>query len=115
VLIVQINPLNRRKLPTTARIIRARLHEITFNAPLLAELRALEVLGAASRLRLHRIVMDSTADGSDLRSKLNTQYDYFDKLRWRGRRAARCFLETHFKEIGRRSTFHGDAPTAEVA
>jgi NTE family protein len=115
VLIVQINPLDRRKLPITARAIRARLHEITLNAPLLAELRALELTGAASRLRLHRIVMDSAADGSDLRSRLSAAYDYFDKLRRRGRRAARRFLDTHFEAIGRRATLNGHRPTAEVA
>ena len=115
VLIVQINPLDRRQLPTTARAIRARLHEITFNAPLLAELRALELIGSASRLRLHRIVMDGSGDAYDLRGRLNTEYDYFDKLRERGRRAARRFLDIHFEDIGYRSTLHGDAPKAEVA
>ncbi len=43
VLIVQINPLERGGAPTSARDIMTRLHEITFNAPLLAELRALEL------------------------------------------------------------------------
>jgi NTE family protein len=37
VLIVQINPLVRKKLPTSTREIMARVNEITFNAPLLAE------------------------------------------------------------------------------
>jgi len=115
VLIVQINPLDRHKLPTTSRAIRARLHEITFNAPLLAELRALELVGATSRLRLHRIVMDGPAESSDSRSRLNTEYGYFDKLRKRGRRAARRFLDMQFDGIGRRSTLHAGAPNTEVA
>ena len=41
-LIVQINALERGP-PTSARDIMTRLHELTFNAPLLAELRALEL------------------------------------------------------------------------
>ena len=43
VLIVQINPRERGGAPTSARDIVTRLHEVTFNAPLLSELRALEL------------------------------------------------------------------------
>lgn len=116
VLLVQINPLRRRKLPRTAREIAARIDEITFNAPLLTELRALELVGDPSRLRLHRIVTDGPGDALEFRSRLNTDYDYFEKLRRRGERAARRFLELHFDDIGRRSTLDASlAPRAEVA
>jgi NTE family protein len=40
VLLVQINPRERRKTPKTAREIMTRLHEITFNASLVTEMRA---------------------------------------------------------------------------
>ena len=43
VLIVQINPREREEAPTSARAIMSRLNEVTFNAPLLSELRALEL------------------------------------------------------------------------
>ena len=42
VLIVQINPRERRKAPTRTREIMSRVNEITFNASLLSELRAVE-------------------------------------------------------------------------
>ena len=42
VLIVQINPVERRELPTSAHDIADRVTEITFNASLLAEYRAIE-------------------------------------------------------------------------
>ncbi len=42
VLIVQINPLVRKKLPTSTREIMSRVNEITFNSALMAELRAIE-------------------------------------------------------------------------
>ena len=45
VLIVQINPLASRKTPTSAREIMSRVNEITFNASLLAEMRAVELAG----------------------------------------------------------------------
>ena len=40
VLIVQINPRERRKTPTRTREILSRVNEVNFNASLLAELRA---------------------------------------------------------------------------
>ena len=109
VLIVQINPLQRRKVPTSAREIQTRVHEITFNAPLLAELRALALTGTGSPLRLHRIVMDDFAAASDIGNRMSTDYDYFETLRKRGRRATQRFLDIHFHDIGRRSTLHAGA------
>ena len=121
ILIVQINPLERRRKPRRSHDILTRVHEITFNAPLLAELRALELaealieegrlprgigVGAYRWLRLHRIVMDDEA--ADAGKKLNTDYDYFERLRQRGRRAAQLFLDTHFDDIGHRGTLRTD-------
>jgi NTE family protein len=101
VLIVQINPRERSKVPTTASEIMARMNEITFNAPLIAELRALQLSGA-HRARLHRIVMDDAH--LDSRSKLKVDFEFFLSLRKLGQSAARRFLDAHFNDIGRRST-----------
>ena len=85
VLIVQINPRERDSAPTSARAIMTRLNEVTFNAPLLSELRALELAeklidegrlprgtgpGEYRRIRLHRIVMDA---GDSLRRPQQAQ------------------------------------------
>jgi NTE family protein len=128
VLIVQINPLARKKAPTSAREIMSRMNEITFNASLLAEIRAVELAGSLidearhpgdkpgeyRRLRLHRIIMEGGDTDAD--SKLNTDFDYFALLHKRGQRAARRFLDTHFEDIGRRSTIDASvAIEAEVA
>jgi NTE family protein len=117
VLIVQINPLERGP-PTSARDIMTRLHEVNFNAPLLAELRALALAeqlitegslprgtapGQYRRIRLHRIVMDADIAFDD-RSKLNNDYDFFDRLRQLGQAAAQRFLDEHFGDIGRKGT-----------
>ena len=40
--LVQINPIRRDKLPTTSGEIMDRLNEITFNAALMAEMRAID-------------------------------------------------------------------------
>jgi NTE family protein len=118
VLIVQINPRERGSAPTSAREIMMRLHEVTFNAPLLSELRTLELAerliaegrlprgtgrGQYRRLKLHRIVMDG-GEALDDRSKLNNDYEFFERLRDLGQAAAQRFLDAHFGDIGRRST-----------
>jgi NTE family protein len=113
-LIVQINPCRRAKVPATASEIVARLNEITLNAPLLTELRVLE-LTAASRLRLHRIALDDVGGRTDVRGRLNTGYDHFELLHQRGQRAARRFLAMHFQDLGRRSTIGAPPPESEVA
>jgi NTE family protein len=128
VVIVQINPVERAKAPTAAREIMSRVNEITFNASLLAEIRAVELAGTlideARRggskpgeyqpLRLHRILMDPGP--LDVSSKLNTDFDFFELLHKRGQRAARRFLDAHFEDIGRRSTIDAKvAVEAEVA
>lgn len=109
VLIVQINPREHHKLPTTAREIMTRVNEITFNAPLIAELRALELAGVRG-IRLHRIGMDGLGAAFDARSKLNTDFEFFRSLRKLGQRAARRFLDAHLDDIGRRSTIDMRAP-----
>ena len=101
ILIVQINPRERAKRPTSANEIMTRINEITFNAPLIAELRALELSGAR-RTRLHRIVMDNVP--FEPHSKLKLDFEFFLSLRKRGQRAAQRFLDAHFNDIGRRST-----------
>ena len=42
VVLVQINPIERKETPRTAREIQNRVNEITFNSSLLKELRAVE-------------------------------------------------------------------------
>jgi NTE family protein len=119
VLVVQINPLVRKKTPTSASDIVNRLNEITFNAPLLAEYRAIEFVarlidqdrlprgtgpGQYRRINIHRVVLDSSGTQLDASSKLTTYYDFFEMLRISGKRAARRFLDERFDDIGVRST-----------
>jgi NTE family protein len=129
VLIVQINPRERDSAPTSARAITTRLSEVTFNAPLLSELRALELAeklidegrlprgtgpGEYRRIRLHRIVMDAGTAFDD-RSKLDNDYDFFQRLRRNGQDAMQQFLDEHFDDIGRRSTIGVQAQVAAEA
>ena len=119
VLVVQINPIERRTTPTGSREIMNRINEITFNSSLLAEFRAIEFVGrliAQGRLprgtgpgqyrhiKVHRIALDGHAKQLTADSKLNTDFDFFAMLHQHGRRAARRFLDAHFDDIGARST-----------
>jgi NTE family protein len=131
VLIVQINPLERRHIPVLAREIMNRTNEITFNASLQAELRHVEFVtrmvdegklprgtgpGEYRRLRLHRIVLDELEHRYDSGSKLKTDYEFFELLHKMGQRAARRFLDAHFADIGVRSSMDvADEMKAAVA
>jgi NTE family protein len=123
VLIVQINPRERRKTPTRTREILSRVNEVNFNASLLAELRAVAFVnrlidegrlprgmqeGEFRRLKLHRIVMEEMGETSGSPGSLNTEYQSFERLHKLGQRATRRFLDSHFDDIGRASTI--DAP-----
>jgi NTE family protein len=119
VLVVQINPLERKVTPTSAREIVNRINEITFNSSLIAEFRAIEFVarlidqgklprgmepGQYRRINVHRIVLDRFGTHFDAVSKLSTDYDFFEMLRTAGKRAARRFLDEHFDDIGKKST-----------
>jgi len=119
VLLVQINPLERRATPTSNREIVGRLNEVTFNSPLMGELRAIEFVsrlidqgrlprglgpGKYRRISMHRIALEDSLKSIDAQSDLNTDYDFFEMLRDQGRRATRRFLDEHFDDIGVRGT-----------
>jgi NTE family protein len=120
VLIVQINPLERQAVPTASKDIMNRINEITFNSSLMAEFRAIAFVdqlidegrlargigaGQYRRINAHRIVLDRDGRHLNADTKLSTDYDFFEMLRAAGQRAARRFLDAHFADIGRRSTF----------
>src|SRR6185295_12044648 len=119
VLIVQINPVERRMTPHTQTEIMNRINEITFNSSLLSEFRAIDFVtrlidqgklphgigaGQYRRINMHRIALDSTFNALTARSKLNSDFDFFEMLKKGGARAARDFLTEHFDDIGVRST-----------
>jgi NTE family protein len=116
-LIVQINPLRRESVPTSAKEIVNRINEITFNSSLAAELRSIDFVtrlidegrlphgkgeGKYRRINVHRIVLGD--NGLDADSKLNNDFDFFQMLHRAGVRAARKFLDEHFDDIGVRAT-----------
>ena len=122
-IIVQINPLERRETPRTAGEIIDRLNEISFNSPLMKELRMIALLkqavdpgaGEACRwadMRTHIILTDKLA-GLGASSKLNAEGAFLQMLKQEGRKSADDFLRAHGADIGKRSTADLDIFLAE--
>jgi NTE family protein len=114
VILVQINPRERRTTPRTAAEILDRLNEISFNSPLMKELRMIALLRQAAdpgagegrrwaEMRMHRILTDKLADfGAS--SKLNAEKPFLELLKQEGRLAADEFLRVHGGDLGKKST-----------
>lgn len=118
-ILVQINPIERCGLPKSARDIANRLNEISFNSPLVKELKMIALLQRVAdpgtgegarwgRMRIHRIASDRVTE-VDSSSKLITEWRFLRGLRDEGRRCAEAFLSEHGADIGRRSTVDLDA------
>jgi NTE family protein len=122
-ILVQINPRERPDTPRTASEILDRLNEVSFNSPLMKELRMIALLrqvadpghGEGARwagMRTHRIMSDKLADfGAS--SKLNAEWEFVTMLFAEGRRAADAFLRTDGMHLGERSTADLDVLLSE--
>jgi NTE family protein len=115
VMLVQINPLERDRLPLTAMEIADRLNEITFNASLVGELRAIAFVQRLLReqrvdrsrykeMRLHRIADEAGLSAYGASSKLNSDPRLLQSLFGLGRRAGQDWLAAHFEAIGHHGT-----------
>ncbi len=113
--IVQINPIERTETPKSAREILNRVNEITFNASLLKELRAIEFvqrLLAEGKLEgtgyqhINVHIIESTKDILPLgaSSKMNGEWAFLRHLFDIGRETAEEWLDTCFKYVGERSS-----------
>lgn len=122
-ILVQINPRERPDRPRTASEILDRLNEISFNSPLMKELRMIALLrevadpghGEGARwagMRTHRIMTDALA-GFGASSKLNAEWEFVSLLKEEGRKSASAFLAAHGHDLGHRSTADIDVLLAE--
>jgi NTE family protein len=123
IILVQINPRERPGRPRTANEVLNRLNEISFNSPLMKELRMIALLhqvadpghGEGARwagMRTHRIMSDTLAEfGAS--SKLNAEWEFVSLLKEEGRKSAAAFLTAHGEDIGKHSTADLDVLLAE--
>jgi NTE family protein len=115
IVIVNINPLRRDAVPDTAVEIQNRINEISFNASLLADLRAINFVkkliadgkiakGAMKDVLVHMISDDPLMTELTAASKqLASPYLLF-RLKEAGRAAATRFLQAHHGDIGQRAS-----------
>ncbi|MCP1315668.1 patatin-like phospholipase family protein, partial [Halomonas sp. 707D7] len=118
IMLVQINPISRDTVPTTASAIMNRLNEITFNAALIKEIRMIALLQHAldeqgiencyQQTLFHRISGEHALEELSVSSKMNAEWAFLSHLFELGRAAAQRWLDEHFEALGKRSTLDID-------
>jgi NTE family protein len=114
-LLVKIQPLERRDVPRTAIEIAERAAEISFNTALIGEMRAIAFVqrllseqrverGRYKDLRLHMIADEEDLASLSAQSKLDTGWPFLQRLRDWGRAAADRWLAAHRADVGARSS-----------
>jgi len=115
IVVIQINPIERKGVPRTAQEIHNRMNEISFNGSLLKELRAIDFVDRLIRegklsaddyrqVRVHVIENQAILKPLDVSSKMNTEWAFLTMLRDLGRVAASSWLDETVALIGERST-----------
>jgi len=113
--VIQINPVERKGIPRTPQEIQNRLNEIAFNSSLLKELRAIDFVARLidegkldesryRRERIHIIENQNALIPLGASSKMNAEWAFLTHLRDLGRETATQWLETHFDDLGKKST-----------
>ncbi len=114
-----VNPMTRNELPRNSEDIVDRLNEISFNASLLAELRA---MAFAQRLhsehwlkpdfeknlrdpRIHILLADQALSNLPVSSKMRTDWNFLSDLKERGRAQAKAWWAQASPCVGKKSSF----------
>lgn len=114
-LLVQINPLSRARIPRTGQEILDRVNELTFNASLLTQMRAIAFVnrlleegavshGRCKTVRVHRIEAAPALEPFPASSRVSADSVMIGQLFEAGRAAARDWLARHFEAVGQRAT-----------
>lgn len=113
VLLVQINPVSQAATPSTPAEIQERANELSFNAGLLSQVRAvahvnqlvdLGLLPGERRLRLHRIDGGEQLQRFPQSTRATADPGLVRELFALGREAATQWLRVHASAIGQRDT-----------
>jgi NTE family protein len=114
-MLVQLNPTVRDELPTHPTDITNRLNEISFNASLMAEMRAIDFVqrlldaGRLEQPRYRRLFVHVIEDEERMRkfklsTKLNGDWAFLQTLKTYGWEAADSWLARNFDKLGRESS-----------
>ncbi|QHI98634.1 patatin-like phospholipase family protein [Xylophilus rhododendri] len=116
IVLVQLNPLSRERIPQGVQDIQERVTELNFNASLLAQMRTIDFInrliargelveGAEYKsVRLHRIDGGKAMQDLSASSKLSADPAMVERLFGEGRAAAAKWLARHFDALGSEST-----------
>jgi NTE family protein len=115
VLIVQINPIERKGTPRSPAEILDRMREITFNSSLLRELRAIEFVARLvhedrldpthyREILIHRIEGGEALAAFASVTRLTMDMALYDELFALGRAAGQAWLEAQWSHVGKRAT-----------
>ncbi|HEU0118479.1 MAG TPA: patatin-like phospholipase family protein [Alphaproteobacteria bacterium] len=118
VVLVQINPLERKGTPDTPTEIINRLNEISFNSALVGEMRAIafieklvendhlksEEAARLKKMNIHMIGAEDKMSALGAASKSNAQMDFLEFLKDLGRTTAEKWLEQNWDFIGEKSS-----------
>ena len=115
IILLQLNPTERRKLPTTAREISDRLNEITNNASVVREMRAISFISDLidsgeldqkqhKRVYIHAIEDEAVFQDLGWSSKLNTEWEFLTYLFEKGRKAADQWIQKNYDKVGKETT-----------
>lgn len=126
ILLVRINPLVREGVPRRSEDIMDRINEITFNASLMSEMRAISFVSRLVReghldpgrykdLRLHMVADDKGLVAFGSASKLNTEWSFLEQLFDLGRASAHQWLKKHRDDIGVRASLDIDKEFLKAA
>ena len=116
ILLVQINPVRIKNVPSTIEEIKDRVNEISFNSALMHELKFLQfreeliqqgikVEGKLQHVYLHHISSDNELAELNLSSKLNTSWDFLMHLKELGYKACDAWIKENYGKLGKQSTF----------
>jgi NTE family protein len=115
IMIVNINPIIRQDLPRSPNQIQNRINEISFNASLLRELRAIAFVkrllsqgaltpGTMKDVLVHMISDDLLMNDLSVATKIMPNPVLLARLKASGRAAADAFLAAHKDDVNQRGT-----------
>lgn len=118
IVLVKINSINIKEVPTTSRDIADRVNEISFNSSLINEMKMIHYRNELARNGIglkgepaNREIFVHSISGYDAlghlsySSKMNTAWDFLCELKEMGRQYADKWLESDFELVGVRSSF----------
>jgi NTE family protein len=114
-MLVQINPLKRDKVPQTSADILDRINELTFNASLLTQMRSIDFInrlieegalqaGRCKHVLLHRVDGGDALERFPASSRTSADPELIRKLFELGRVSAEHWLKHHYAALGQRGT-----------